>query len=76
MKSQAYDAPDSDLPREIGQPARRALSGAGYRQLAQLANLRANEIKQLHGVGPKALDHLRRALAARGLSFADETPRQ
>jgi hypothetical protein len=25
----------------------------------------------LHGMGPKALDQLRRALAARGLSFAD-----
>jgi hypothetical protein len=28
------------------------------------------DIKQLHGVGPNALDRLRRALAANGLSFA------
>jgi hypothetical protein len=63
---------ESDLPPQIGQPARRALIGAGYRRLAQLSAVRAAELGRLHGVGPKALDQLRRALKHQGLSFVDE----
>ena len=59
----------SDLPTELGRPARRALEGAGYRRLEQLAGLDESEVGLLHGVGPKALGQLHRALAARGLSF-------
>lgn len=62
----------SDLPPDLASPARRALVNAGYIRLEQLVTLRAAEVKQLHGMGPKALDQLRRALTARGLSFADE----
>jgi hypothetical protein len=65
----------SDLPTELGRPARRALAGAGYRGLEQLAGLDESEVGGLHGVGPKALWQLRRALAARGLSFAGEKDR-
>ena len=61
---------ESDLPIELAEPARRALSQAGYWRLEQLTELSEAEVKQLHGVGPKALDQLRRALAALGLSFA------
>jgi hypothetical protein len=64
---------ESNLPTELARPARRALVGAGYRRLEQLAGLRAWEVGKLHGMGPnKALGQLRRALAIRGLSFADE----
>jgi hypothetical protein len=63
----------SDLPKEMGNPARRALMQAGYRRLAQCAGLSEGELKHLHGVGPKAIDQLRRALNATGLSFAVET---
>ena len=59
-----------DLPPELGRPARRALAGAGYRRLEQLDGLEESEVGGLHGVGPKALGQLRRALASRGLSFA------
>ena len=62
---------ESDLPIELSNPARRALIEAGYLRLEQLSELSEAEVKQLHGVGPKALDQLRRALAAHGLSFAD-----
>lgn len=65
----------SDLPAELGRPARRALVDAGYRRLEQLAELGESEVGGLHGVGPKALGQLRRALAARGLSFAGGTDR-
>ncbi len=61
---------ESDLPTELSRPARRALVGAGYRRLEQLDGLDESEVGGLHGVGPNTLGQLRRALAARGLSFA------
>jgi hypothetical protein len=70
MKSTRQAQPEGDLPAELAAPARRALVQAGYSQLDQLAEISEAEIKQLHGIGPRALDQLRRALGARGLSFA------
>ncbi|CAH8770580.1 hypothetical protein [Paenibacillus dendritiformis] len=60
-----------DLPDKLAKPARRALIAAGYVRLEQLAKLRESELLKLHGMGPKGIDQLRRALADRGLSFAD-----
>jgi hypothetical protein len=66
-----YDnAKESDLPTELAKPARRALEGAGYLRLEQFTKLSESEVLQLHGMGPKAMDQIRRALAANGLSFA------
>ena len=73
MKRDQPDPPESDLPRGLAQPARRALA-AGVQRLAQLTALREAEVKQLHGIGPNALAQLRRALAAHDLSFAAEQP--
>lgn len=61
---------ESDFPEKLGQPARRALLGAGYTRLHQLTEVTEAEIKQLHGIGPKALRQLREALEAKGMSFA------
>lgn len=61
-----------DLPVELAAPARRALVGAGYLRLEQLSRVSEAEIKRLHGIGPNALKQHRRALAAKGLSFADQ----
>jgi hypothetical protein len=55
----------------LAAPARRALEGAGYTTLEQLAEVREREIADLHGMGPNALEKLRKSLAERGLSFAD-----
>lgn len=55
----------------IAKPAQRALAAAGYTRLEQLANVREAELLKLHGMGPKAIDQLRQALAAQGLAFAD-----
>lgn len=63
--------PEGDLPAGLAAPARRALAGAGITRLEQLTEVTEAEIKRLHGMGPKALDVLRGALAARGLSFAE-----
>jgi hypothetical protein len=62
---------ESDLPAGLAKPAQRALAQAGYVRLEQLTKVSEAEILQLHGMGPKALDQLRRALSAHGLSFAD-----
>jgi hypothetical protein len=72
MKSRQNSQPDSGFLIELSEPARRGLAGAGYTQLEQLTAISEAEIRQLHGVGPKAIGQLRSALAARGLSFAGE----
>jgi hypothetical protein len=56
------DQRESDLPTGLSKPARRALVEAGYWRLEQLTDVSEAELEQLHGVGPKALDQLRRAL--------------
>jgi len=61
----------NDLPTGLAAPARRALAGAGYVRLEQLARVREADLLKLHGIGPKALSLLRQALADRGLSFAE-----
>jgi len=61
--------PDPGLPRNIGAPATRALTAAGYTALSQLASVPAAELARLHGVGPKALRLLQEALQERGMSL-------
>ncbi|GAA1023951.1 methyltransferase domain-containing protein [Acrocarpospora pleiomorpha] len=58
----------TDLPK-VGAPARRALAGAGYTNLEQLADVTEAELLRLHGMGPKAMGMLREALSRHGLSF-------
>lgn len=59
----------TDLPRGIGAPATRALTGAGYTTLDALAGVPRAELAALHGVGPKALRVLQESLEERGLSL-------
>ncbi len=61
---------ESNLPTELSNPARRALVGAGYVWLEQFTRLSEAEVLRLHGMGPEGVDMIRRALEARGLSFA------
>ena len=58
------------LPANIGAPATRALTAAGYTRLSQLANVPVADLKKLHGVGPKALRLLQEALEQQGLSLS------
>jgi DNA-directed RNA polymerase alpha subunit len=62
---------NNDLPPGLAKPAQRALSRAGYSRLEQFTKLSEEEVLQLHSMGPKALEQIRRALAARGLTFAE-----
>jgi hypothetical protein len=73
MTKNEHQEPESDLPAGLAKPAQRALAGAGYTRLEQFTKLREAEVMRLHGMGPNALDQIRRALAAKGLSFADST---
>ena len=56
---------------KLSAPARRALSGAGYTHLEQLAQASESDIKRLHGMGPTAVSALRAALHERGLAFSE-----
>lgn len=60
-----------DLPAAIGRPATRALAGAGWTTLADLAQRTEAEVAALHGVGPKAVRILAEALGERGLGFTE-----
>jgi hypothetical protein len=71
MKNKQSEQQETDLPAGMGKPAQRALAGAGYVRLEQFTQVSEDEVLELHGMGPKAMGVLRRALEARGLSFAD-----
>ena len=62
-------SPDAGLPGNIGAPATRALTAAGYTRLSQLADVPAAELAKFHGVGPRALRLLQEALQEHGLSL-------
>lgn len=62
----------SDIPQNLGKPANRALEGAGYLRLEQVAEVSEKELMKLHGMGPKAIERLREALFKKGLSFSVE----
>ncbi|MET7707432.1 helix-hairpin-helix domain-containing protein [Micromonospora sp. NPDC005413] len=56
------------LPK-IGAPATRALHGAGYTTLRQLADVPRSDLATLHGMGPRALAILQTALEEHQLSL-------
>lgn len=70
MKIQQHDEQESDLPAGLAAPARRALAAPGIERLEQLTKFSQAKVRQWHGIGPNALNKLRLALEAKGLSFA------
>ncbi len=58
----------SDFPK-IGAPALRALHNTGYTRLEQLTKVSEAEFLELHGMGPKAIRILKKALQTNGLAF-------
>jgi hypothetical protein len=62
----------NDLPKTSA-PAQRALESVGVTNLMELARLTEKEVASLHGMGSKALNILRQALADKELTFAKES---
>lgn len=60
----------NDLPDNISNPAKRALSNAGIGSLRELSAFSEKDIAALHGIGPNAMAKLKQALAGKGLGFA------
>lgn len=57
-----------DLPRALGNPATHALLSAGVSSLAAAAEWTDHDLLALHGVGPRAVQVLRQAIAAADLA--------
>lgn len=71
MKQSNRVETESDFPKGLSKPAQRALTQAGYVRLDQLADVSEAELLKLHGMGPKALELIRNALAEKGKSFPE-----
>lgn len=52
----------SEWPKGVAKPAVRALNAVGYIELKQLVNVDLTTLKDLHGMGPKALAAIEAAL--------------
>ncbi|MEH7504446.1 DNA-binding protein [Neobacillus drentensis] len=61
----------SDFPTNLAKPAQRALAAAGFVRLEQFTELSEAEVLKLHGMGPKATEQIRQALAVKGLSYGN-----
>jgi hypothetical protein len=64
-----------DIPKGLSQPALRAMKLAGINSLNKLSTFREMDFAALHGVGPKAVNLLRSAMADKGLRFKDHAER-
>ena len=62
------------FPRGVSGPALRALAAAGVVRLDDLRSRRLAELRPLHGMGPKALEILRMALAKQGADSRGDDP--
>jgi hypothetical protein len=74
MQPESHHHEQRSLPMGLSKPAQRALAAAGYTNLDRLAEISEAELGRLHGIGPKAMEQLRQALAAAGLSYATKSP--
>jgi large subunit ribosomal protein L21 len=74
-KKAETETADGGLPEGLGAPATKALEEEGLTTLEQVAGKTEAELLELHGVGPKAVETLKEALAAENLSLeqADES---
>ncbi|ONI90010.1 hypothetical protein ALI22I_13965 [Saccharothrix sp. ALI-22-I] len=65
--------PETEFPHRIGKTAKRVLALEGYTRYEQLTKTTPKELLKIHGMGKKGIQILREELAARGLSFGDES---
>jgi hypothetical protein len=62
--------PASAFPPGVAKPAQRALASAGITKLSDLTRFTETQLRALHGMGPKAVEALKKALRAQGKSLA------
>src|SRR5437763_146434 len=67
MTKNKHHEPEIDFLTGLAKPAQRALAGAGYVRLEQFTKLSEAEVMRLHGMGPKAIEQIRRAPFAWGI---------
>lgn len=65
-------AEGTELPRSIGNVARRELAVHHVTRFAHLTEWTEREVLAIHGVGPRAVRIVRAALQEQGLDFRDE----
>jgi ERCC4-type nuclease len=70
MGTKKIPTPEHFLPDGLSEPALRALLKAKITRVEHLAKFTEAELMKMHGMGPKALDLLRKSLRATGESFA------
>ena len=70
-KPAAETAPAGGLPEAIGKPATRALEEAGLTTLEQVAKKTEEELLDLKGIGPKAVETLKQELTDANLSLKE-----
>lgn len=58
------------LLENLGAPARRAIEGLGLRRVEDLARYSEDRIREVHGIGPKAIRLMTETLAAIGRSWS------
>ncbi len=63
----------SDFPDKLSAPALRALLNEKITRLSQLAKRTEQEVRGLHGMGPKGVDMLKSEMKKSGLSFTEST---
>jgi hypothetical protein len=67
----AEDKPETGFLSLLSAPARSALEQEGITTLTALSQHSEREILKFHGMGPKSLPILRKALSDAGLAFAE-----
>jgi predicted RecB family nuclease len=72
----AQDKPETGFLALLSGPARGALEYAGITTLQELSQHSEREILKLHGMGPKSLPILRKALQDAGMSFAEQVAKR
>jgi DNA-directed RNA polymerase alpha subunit len=70
---EAAKRPSSGFLAELSSPARSALEHEGITTLSRLSQYTEAQILALHGVGPKSLPTLRKALESQGKAFKKKT---
>jgi hypothetical protein len=59
-------------PKGMSKPSLRALASLGVTRLEQTTRFSERRLAALHGMGPKAIEVIKTALAAEGKALADD----